>query len=225
MLLAMFNSLGRFLEALDAAGELQRIAAEVSPMLEISEVADRQSKSPCAQPSRFASAFDPHHAGRGGKALLFERVAGCDFQLAINVFGSYRRMEMALGVDRAGGFEAIAKRIAALTVLEPPRSLLSAISKAKQMLPLLRVGPKRLRGRGACKEVIKLAQRGEVDLTRLPLIKCWPLDGDPSAVGWPTTMDAAGTAAGQGRYITFAGMHTIHAREILVDRQTTGRGA
>ena len=38
-------------------------------------------------------------------------------------------------------------------------------------------------------------------------------DGDPSAVGWDCSPEQAGTARGQGRYITFAGIHTIHARD------------
>jgi 4-hydroxy-3-polyprenylbenzoate decarboxylase len=80
----------------------------------------------------------------------------------------------------------------------------------RAFLPLLRTPPRLVR-RGVGQEVVKLASRGEVDLTRLPLIRCWPLDGDPAAVGYPLGADAAGTAAGQGRYVTFAGMHTIHA--------------
>jgi 4-hydroxy-3-polyprenylbenzoate decarboxylase len=50
-----------------------------------------------------------------------------------------------------------------------------------------------------------------VDLLRLPFIRCWPLDGDPAAVGAGMTAEEAGTARGQGRYVTFAGVHTIHA--------------
>ena len=211
ILRAMERTLADFLRALDRAGELHRISNEVSPILEISEIADRHSKSLCPSMSAAARRFDPLHADRGGKALLFEQVAGCDFPLAINVYGSYRRVEMALGCDGPGvqGCESIAARIAALTKLQPPRSLRDAVQKIKQFLPLLRVAPRLVR-RGACQEVIKLASGGEVDLTRLPLIKCWPLDGDPAAVGYNMTAAQAGTAAGRGRYITFAGMHTIH---------------
>ena len=71
--------------------------------------------------------------------------------------------------------------------------------------------PPRTVRRGVCQEIVKLTERGEVDLSRLPLLKCWPHDGDPEALGIPMSADAAGTAAGDGRYITFAGMHTIHA--------------
>ena len=215
----MADTLGEFLGRLDAAGELQRVRPEVSPILEIAEIADRQSKAPCPHESRWAGAFDPDHAALGGKALLFERVAGCDFPLAINVFGSYRRMEMALGCHEAsGGFEAIAKRIAELARPEPPRSLGDLMTKARRFLPLLRTPPRRKR-RGVCQEVVRLADRGQVDLRRLPLIQCWPLDGDLGAVGWDLSPQEAGRVVPGGdgstellgRYVTFAGVHTIHA--------------
>jgi 4-hydroxy-3-polyprenylbenzoate decarboxylase len=83
------------------------------------------------------------------------------------------------------------------------------------MAPLVRTPPRRLR-RGPCQEVVRLAARGEVDLRRLPLLRCWPLDGDLASVGWDLSAGEAGrvhgaTAAEVGRYVTFAGMHTIHA--------------
>ena len=205
----MYASLREFLEELEQAGELQRVRGEVSPLLKITEVADRHSKSHAPSQSRAAPSFDPMHADRGGKALLFEKVTGCDFPLAINVFGSYRRMELALGCDEANGFESIANQIASLAKPAPPRSLGDLLSKARQFLPLLRIPPK-LKRSGPCHEVVKLTSRGEVNLLRLPLIKCWPLDGDPRAVGYDISPEQAGTARGEGRYITFAGMHTIH---------------
>jgi 4-hydroxy-3-polyprenylbenzoate decarboxylase len=205
----MYASLRDFLGVLERSGELHWVRAEVSPLLEITEIADRHSKSPAPSKSRAAQSFDPMHANLGGKALLFEKVGGCDFPLAINVFGSYRRMEMALGCDAATGFESIAKRIASLAKPAPPRSLGDLLSKARQFLPLLRIPPK-LKRSGPCQDIVILTSRGEVNLLRLPLIKCWPLDGDPRAVGCDVTAEQAGTARGEGRYITFAGMHTIH---------------
>jgi len=206
----MHRTLRDFLETLDRAGELHRVAARVSPILEIAAIADRASKSPCALESPHAQAFDPDHASHGGRALLFERVEGCDFPLAINVFGSYRRIEMALGVHDRGGFASIAARLASLTKPQPPRGLRDMLAKVREFWPLLRIPPKRVR-RGVCQEVVKLTTRGEVDLTRLPLIKCWPFDGDPRKVGYDFSPEQAGTAKGEGRYITFAGMHTVHA--------------
>ncbi|MHC4947066.1 MAG: UbiD family decarboxylase [Planctomycetota bacterium] len=206
----MDATLGDFLRRLEAAGELRRVTAEVSPLCEITEIADRMAKAAAPSASAAACRADPLHHDRGGSALLFERVTGCDLPLAINVFGSYRRAEMALGCDGEQGFEAIAARVAALTQPHPPGSLRELVGQARRVLPLLRVPPRRVR-RGVCQEIVQRADRGEVDLARLPLIRCWPHDGDPAAVGWPFDAEAAGTAGGAGRYVTFAGMHTIHA--------------
>src|SRR5688572_28400272 len=106
----MYPSLREFLGVLERAGELRRVSAAASPILEISALADRESKASCPRASDHARKFDPQHAGLGGKALLFDKVEGCDFPLAINVFGSYRRMELALGCEQ-GGFRSIAESI------------------------------------------------------------------------------------------------------------------
>jgi 4-hydroxy-3-polyprenylbenzoate decarboxylase len=208
----MFRDLSSFLARLEDAGELLRIKVPVSPILEIATIVDRVSKSPCVVESTAAREFDPDHCDRGGKALLFEKVIGSDLPVAINVFGSYRRIEMALGVDEKGGLESIAAKLAALTKPEPPTSFGSLVAKAREVLPLLSVPPKTV-SKGRCQEVVQLAERGEVDLLRLPILKCWPKDGDPTAVGYPLSPEQAGTAGGGGRYITFAGIHTIHARD------------
>lgn len=201
-----YSSLGHFIDALEQQGELRRIKARVSPLLEITEITNRISKSPAPNRSASAAQFDPGHADRGGQALLFEDVEGSDFPVAINLWGSYRRMELAMGDD----YEAIAGRIASLTKPQPPRSLKELVSKAREFLPLLRIPPRTVR-RGPCQEVVKLTERGEVDLRRLGILKCWPLDGDPSSVGYPIDAEQSGTAGGSGRYITLAGMHTVHA--------------
>ncbi|MBL9141463.1 MAG: UbiD family decarboxylase, partial [Phycisphaerae bacterium] len=214
----MFPTLGAFLGALERAGELHRIRCPVSPVLEVAEIADRAARMVAPHASRGARAFDPAMARMGGKALLFEQVQGSDFALAINVYGSYARMETALGcAQHERGFESIADRIGALVKPELPRSIGETLAKAREFAPLLRIGPKRVR-RGPCQEVVKLAERGEVDLTRLPIIKCWPLDGDPAAVGSDMTAEAAGTAGGGGRFITLAGMHTVHADDRDAER-------
>jgi 4-hydroxy-3-polyprenylbenzoate decarboxylase len=219
MLATMYRTLRQFLEALESAGELCRVPVEVDAALEVAEIADRQSKSPCPVVSAAARRLDAAHCDRGGRALLFERVRGCDFPLCINVFGSYRRTEMALGCAE-GGFESIARKIAGLVRPEPPRGLLDMARRARDLLPLLRIPPRRVRA-GPCHEIVRLARRGEVDLRRLPLIQCWPLDGDLAAVGWELSAQEAGRAPGAsgpepalwGRYVTFAGMHTIHVAD------------
>jgi len=215
------STLRAFLSELEQRGELRRVRASVDPLLEVSEMSQRMALVPASSASASASRFDPLRAALGGQALLFESVEGCDFPLCMNVFGSYRRVEMALGVaDAARGLEAIAEKIAALVQPKPPRSVREMIVAARRFLPLLRVPPRSVRS-GRCQEVVKLTTRGEVDLRRIPMIKCWPHDGDPRAVGFAIDAHGAGTAGGNGRFITFAGMHTIHADDRGVARPSS----
>jgi len=201
-----FDCLANYVRSLEEAGELHRVAARVSPILEIAAIADKVSKAEAPSKSDVARGFDPCHFDRGGKALLFENVEGSDFPVAINLWGSYRRMELALG----GDFDSIAARIASLTRPVPPRSFGEIVAKAREFMPLLRIGPRKAR-RAPCQQVVKRTEENAVDLGRLGIIKCWPLDGDPGSVGYPMSPEEAGTAAGMGRYITLAGMHTVHA--------------
>jgi len=187
----MYEGLRHFLERLEREGELLRITARVSPVEEIAEITDRMAKSP-----------------GGGKALLFENT-GTGFPAATNMFGSPRRMAMALGAER---IEDIGERIGRLLAeLAAPKDNLSA---KLSMLPLLagisRWMPRRRPGRGACQQVV--LRGGETDLFQLPVLKCWPCDG--------------------GRFITLPMVNTVDPdsgirnvgmyRMQLFDARTTG---
>ncbi len=213
----MYGNLRDFVSALDRAGELKRIRARVSPVLEIAAIADRVSKTPAPRlPHESTRRADPRFHHLGGPALLFENVEGSNVPVLINAFGSYRRMEMALGAEELG-FQGLADRIAKLIKPEPPPTLLAKLQKIPELLDLAKIPPKRVR-HGICQEVV---QTGEaVDLTRLPFLKCWPLDGDLAAVGYPPGIndavpgvrsDPEWLAQFRGRYITLGGIHTIHA--------------
>jgi len=175
-------------------------------MLEVTEIADRVSKSPAARESENAKTFDPHHHALGGKALLFENVEGSKMPLLINGFGSYRRMEMALDCE-AGGFEALASRVEELVKPEPPTGIMEKVKKGLELAKIASFAPKVVKS-GACQEVVKTGD--QIDLFELPIIKCWPSDGDPRECGYDVTPEQSGTAAGEGRFITLAGMYTIH---------------
>ncbi len=216
----MYRDLGAFVDALDAAGELRRVRAPVSPVLEIAAIADRVSRTRApGLPSEAARRTDPLNHGLGGSALLFENVVGSDFPVLINAYGSYRRMEMALG---GRSLEHIGETIGGLVKPEPPRSMGEALAKARAFAPLLKIGPKRARGRGACQEVVRTGE--QIDMTRLGMLRCWPLDGDFAALGYPPGTNEGVPGQGhpgispeewdrsyRGRYITLAGVHTIHA--------------
>ncbi len=198
----MYPNLRDFIEALEAAGELYRVTAEVSPLLEVTEIADRVSKSPCPHVSEHAKAFDPRHAHLGGKALLFENVKDAAFPLLINAFGSYRRTEMALGCTE-GGYEALADRIGKLVKPETPVGLMEKLKKIPELAKLASIPPKTVKS-GPCQQVVKTGD--DINLFDLPIIKCWPDDGDPRRFGYPVDMPRPG----DGRFITLAGVHTRH---------------
>ncbi|MFM9959084.1 MAG: UbiD family decarboxylase domain-containing protein [Phycisphaerales bacterium] len=226
----MFPTTRDFVAALEASGQLRRISAAVDPVLEIAQITDRVSKSAApVMPSQGAKRTDPRFHHLGGPALLFENVRGSDIPVLINAWGSYARMEMALGCHDSGhtpgGFEALAAKIGSLVKPQPPRSLTEIIAKAREFLPLLRIPPKRTRGPGLCQQIIKTGE--QVDLTTLPLIRCWPHDGDFAALGYPADVNAGipGLADApewerhfRGRYVTLAGIHTIHADDVNAEK-------
>jgi 4-hydroxy-3-polyprenylbenzoate decarboxylase len=220
----MYPDLSSFVAALESAGELVRVKEPVSPVLEIAKRADLASKSWAPNlGSESSRRNDPEFHAFGGPALLFENVPGSDFPVLINAYGSYRRMEMAFGGPSGPrAFDDIARTIGELVKPEPPRSLGEAIAKGKQFLPLLKIGPKRMKGAGRCQEVVTTGDA--VDLTRLGMLRCWEHDGDFEAVGYPAGVNDAVPGLGhpdidparwnaefRGRYITLAGIHTIHA--------------
>src|SRR5262245_2019618 len=130
-----YNDFQDFLARLEQEGELKRIRVPVDPYLEITEVADRIMKSP-----------------NGGPALLFEKPTGKNIPLAINVFGSRKRINLALGVL---DIEEIACEIEALLKPEVPTGLLNA---ARTMLPklgvLAKMPPRHDKGDGRCQEIV-----------------------------------------------------------------------
>jgi 4-hydroxy-3-polyprenylbenzoate decarboxylase len=157
-----YNDLRDWIKQLEKAGELKRITAEVSPDLEMAEIADRTAKLGRGTPKA------------GGPALLFENVKGHPgARVLMNQFGSERRMKLALETD---SLDAIADRIRAFLKPQTPTSIMDKL----KMLPMLaEVGnffPKVIAAKEApCKQVI---HRGEaVNLLDLPILKTWPQDG------------------------------------------------
>lgn len=152
-----YKDLRDWISALDRAGELKRIRVEADPILEITEIADRVSKSKGAKP--------------GGPALLFENVKGHPgSKLLINQFGSERRMQMALEVD---SLDEIAGRIRELLNMKSPEGFLEKLKMLPMLAEMGKFFPKTL-STGPCKEVIK---REKFSLLDFPILKCWPQDG------------------------------------------------
>ncbi|HUV05300.1 MAG TPA: menaquinone biosynthesis decarboxylase [Armatimonadota bacterium] len=140
-----------FIKTLDTCGELKRISTPVSPILEITEVADRVMKA-------------------GGPALLFEKPAGYDIPVLINALGSEARMALALGVRSV---EEIGAEIADLLRIEVPEGIVGKLRLLPKYERLASYMPKTVKS-AACQEVVRTE---DASLDELPILHCWPGDG------------------------------------------------
>src|SRR5664279_3883751 len=122
-----FADLPEFLDRLEKDGELVRVKALVDPHLEITEIVDRVVRA-------------------GGPALLFENVRGSKLPLALNLFGSERRMAMALGVAQ---LDDIGDQIAGLLKPELPVGF-GGLREAFGKLGSLRSAPPKTVAEGSC---------------------------------------------------------------------------
>jgi len=155
-----YSDLREWIAALERAGELKRVRAEVDPILEITEITDRVSKW---------EARGQH--GAGGPALLFENVAGYPgAKVLLNQFGSERRMKLALEVD---SLDEIAARIRMFMEVKSPQGLLDKIKMLPMLAELGAFFPREV-ATGPCKEVIK---KDDFSLLQFPILQCWPQDG------------------------------------------------
>jgi 4-hydroxy-3-polyprenylbenzoate decarboxylase len=176
-----FDCFREFVNALDRAGELKKISQPVATELEITEIANREMKSP-----------------GGGKALLFEKPTvngqASSFPLAINTMGSWKRMAMSMGVESV---DAAAADLGSLMKAKPPTGFREALKLLSTALDLRHAKPKIVND-GPCKEVIHKfdappsrkepwpaavnveetsPRAGAPTLLDLPILHCWPLDG------------------------------------------------
>jgi 4-hydroxy-3-polyprenylbenzoate decarboxylase len=161
-----YASLREFMAKLEAAGELSRVAAPVSPELEMTEIQTRL-------------------LAEGGPAVLFENVRcrdgrAWDMPVLVNLFGTVRRV--AMGMERTPEqLREVGETLAFLRQPEPPGGWREAL----EMFPLLRtvmaMKPKTVT-RAPCQEVV--LQGDAIDLARLPIQTCWP--GEPAPlITWP----------------------------------------
>ncbi|MBZ9753602.1 menaquinone biosynthesis decarboxylase [Deinococcus sp. HMF7604] len=149
-----FPDIQSFMRLLEDRGELLRVDTPVSADLEITELADRLVK-------------------KGGPALLFENVVGSEFPVVIGLMGTRERTALALGV---ADLDDLAAKVRALIDLGGSGGLGGLLSNLPKLRDAMNLPPRRVKT-GPAQEVV---WRGnEVDLSKLPILKCWPLDGGP----------------------------------------------
>lgn len=161
-----YADLRDFLRQLDARGELKHIRAEVDPRLEVTEICDRVLKA-------------------GGPALLFERPKGHKIPMLGNLFGTPKRVALAMGEESVAALREVGKLLAYLKEPSPPKSLLDAWQNTRPMfMQVMNMAPKE-RSSAPCQEVVW--EDGDVDLARLPVQTCWPGDAGP-LITWGLTV-------------------------------------
>lgn len=160
-----FSNFRDFLTYLEQQGELKRITYPVSPYLEMTEIADRVLRAQ-------------------GPALLFENPIGYTMPVLCNLFGTTKRVAMAMGQDDPSALREIGQLLAFLREPEPPkgiRQFFNVLPKYKQILNM----PVKRRSSAPCQEVVLKDEH--VDLTQLPIMHCWPEDVAP-LLSWGLTI-------------------------------------
>ncbi|MDP2240330.1 MAG: 4-hydroxy-3-polyprenylbenzoate decarboxylase [Burkholderiales bacterium] len=164
-----YQDLRDFLTQLEACGELKRIAVEVDPKLEMTEICDRVLKTE-------------------GPALLFEKPRGYTMPVLGNLFGTVKRVALGMGVaadaDPLKALRGIGELLATLKAPEPPRGLKDAWNKIPLLKQILTMSP-RVVSHAPCQETVW--EGAAVDLSRLPIQTCWPGDAAP-LITWGLTV-------------------------------------
>ncbi|MFO1206037.1 MAG: 4-hydroxy-3-polyprenylbenzoate decarboxylase [Burkholderiales bacterium] len=149
-----YRDLRDFIEQLERKGELKRIAVEVDPYLEMTEVCDRVLRAE-------------------GPAILFEHPKGHTMPVLANLFGAARRVAFGMGEESVAALREVGKLLAYLREPEPPKGLKDAWDKLPVLKQVLNMAPKEV-SRAPCQEVVW--EGSNVDLRRLPIQTCWPGD-------------------------------------------------
>ncbi|QAA92562.1 4-hydroxy-3-polyprenylbenzoate decarboxylase [Pollutimonas thiosulfatoxidans] len=157
-----YRDLRDFIAQLERAGELQRITHPVSTDLEMTEISDRVLRAE-------------------GPALLFERPmhngAPAAMPVLTNLFGTTKRVAWGMGADDITALRDTGELLASLREPEAPQGLRDALAKVSMLKSALwDMSPKMIKG-APCQDVV--LEGDDVDLSRIPLQRCWPGDVAP----------------------------------------------
>ena len=146
-----------FIGQLESRGELQKLAQPVSAQLELTAIADKLLRS-------------------AGPAVLCTNLQGYKIPCLINLFGTPKRVALAMGAADLIGLREVGELLASLKEPEPPKGLKDA-GRLLQMAKALWDMKPVVRKRAPCQEVI--LSDDEIDLGQLPVQTCWPGDAGP----------------------------------------------
>jgi 4-hydroxy-3-polyprenylbenzoate decarboxylase len=153
-----YRDLRDFVAQMQNLGELKRVATEVDPRLEMTEICDRVLRA-------------------GGPALLFEKPKGHTTPVLANLFGTTRRVALGMGADSTDALRDIGRLLANLREPEPPQGMRDALDKIGMLKSALWDMRPKERSGAPCQEIVWEGR--DVDLARLPIQLCWPGDAGP----------------------------------------------
>ncbi|MHA7872749.1 MAG: UbiD family decarboxylase, partial [Hyphococcus sp.] len=168
-----YRSLRDFMEKLESAGELVRVAAPVSVNLEMTEIQTRL-------------------LAEGGPAVLFEKPVMDNGEIApvpvlVNLFGTVKRVAMGVtlgGRERtaASDLREVGELLAFLRQPEPPGGVREALAMAPLLKTVMAMKPSTRASGAPVQEIVKTG--ADIDLDALPIQTCWP--GEPAPLmTWP----------------------------------------
>ncbi len=150
----VYQSQREFLHFLESRGDLKRIRTPVSPALEMTEICHRTIK-------------------QAGPALLFEHPTEGNFPVIGNLYGTERRVAATIGLKNARELREFGRQLASLKSPALPNNVGDAIGRLSDFRRLTHFNPIEVKN-PVCQEVI--IERGDVDLSMLPIQTCWPDD-------------------------------------------------
>ncbi|MCW8108023.1 4-hydroxy-3-polyprenylbenzoate decarboxylase [Alteromonas ponticola] len=160
-----YKDLRDFIQQLEKQGELKRIEREIDPDLEMTEIADRTLRA-------------------GGPALLFENPKGSTIPVLTNLFGTSERVALGMGQTSVAALREVGELLAYLKEPEPPKGMKDLWDKLPVFKQVLNMPAKELK-KAPCQEVVMSGD--EVDLSMLPIQRCWPGDVAP-LITWGLTV-------------------------------------
>ena len=150
----VYHSQREFLRSLEQSGQLKRVAAPVSPALEITEICHRTIR-------------------KAGPALLFENPTDSKMPVVGNLYGTAQRVAATIGLDDAKAMRNFGEELAFLKSPVIPDNVGDAIGKLADFRKLAHLNPS-LEENPPCQEVV--LEGDDVDLSMLPIQTCWPED-------------------------------------------------
>lgn len=152
-----YKDLREFIKTLEQEKELKKIYLKIDPILEITEIADRT-------------------INKNGPALLFKYPKNSKIPLLCNLFGTTKRVAMAMGKNSIADLKEIGEVIAFIKGPELPKNFHDFLKKIPHIKKILNMPLKKTK-KGYCQE--EIIQGKEVDLSELPILRCWPKDIAP----------------------------------------------